>query len=156
MLRKAARLFSRPTVTVVASPRSRPLSTELQATTMADQMFVEAWRRVVPNIDPPKTPLSFMKPRPPVPPSIPSKLTVNFYLPYSSELSRKEVDMVIVPATTGQMVEAVPVDRIDSSLVQKGAMEFTQKLSSASTDYEKAEAQIGVDVYSALNSALLG
>ncbi|GAB2217018.1 hypothetical protein Droror1_Dr00000174 [Drosera rotundifolia] len=114
------------------------------------------------------------------------------------------VDMVIVPATTGQMgvlpghvgtiaelksgvlsvhngndvtkyfvsggftfihpnsvtdiiaVEAVPIDRIDSSLVQKGLAEFTQKLSSASTDYEKAEAQIGVDVYSALNSALTG
>lgn len=143
-----------------------------------------------------------MKPRPPTPSSIPSKLTVNFVLPYASELSTKEVDMVIIPATTGQMgvlpghvatitelkpgvlsvhegnevtkyfissgfafihansfadiiaVEAVPIDRIDPSLVQKGIAEFTQKLSSASTDLEKAEAQIGVDVHSALNSAL--
>ena len=165
---------------------------------------MEAWKKVAPNIEPPKTPLSFMKPRPPTPSSIPSKLTVNFVLPYASELSSKEVDMVIIPATTGQMgvlpghvatiselkpgvlsvhegtevtkyfissgfafihansfadiiaVEAVPIDRIDPSLVQKGLAEFTQKLSSASTDAEKAEAQVGVDVHSALNSALTG
>lgn len=53
-------------------------------------------------------------------------------------------------------VEAVPLDHIDQSLVQKGLAEFTQKLSSASTDLEKAEAQIGVDVHSALNAALTG
>lgn len=115
-----------------------------------------------------------------------------------------QVDMVIVPATTGQMgvlpghvatiaelkpgvlsvhegnevkkyflssgfafihansvadimaVEATPLDQIDPSLVQKGLTEFTQKLNSASTDVEKAEAQIGVDVHSALNAALTG
>lgn len=53
-------------------------------------------------------------------------------------------------------VEAVPIDRIDANLVQKGLAEFTQKVNSASTDLEKAEAQIGVDVHSALNSALTG
>lgn len=53
-------------------------------------------------------------------------------------------------------VEAVPIDQIDASLVQKGLAEFTQKLSSATTDLEKAEAQIGVDVHSALNSAITG
>lgn len=115
-----------------------------------------------------------------------------------------QVDMVIVPATTGQMgilpghvatiaelkpgvvsvhegndvkkyfvssgfafvhsnsiadimaIEAVPVEQIDPSAVQKGLSEFTQKLNSASTDLQKAEAQIGVDVFSALNSALTG
>jgi F-type H+-transporting ATPase subunit delta len=115
-----------------------------------------------------------------------------------------QVDMVIVPATTGQMgvlpghvstiaelkpgllsvhegsdvtkyfvssgfafihansvadivaVEAVPLDNIDLNLVQKGLADFTQKLSSASTDLEKAEAQIAVDVHSALNAALTG
>lgn len=113
-----------------------------------------------------------------------------------------QVDMVIVPATTGQMgvlpghvatiaelkpgvlsvhdgndvtkyfvssgfafvhansvtdvvaVEAVPIDRIDPSLVQKGLAEFTLKLSSATTDLERAEAQVGVDVHSALNAAI--
>ncbi|RRT39546.1 hypothetical protein B296_00051051 [Ensete ventricosum] len=253
--------------------RRRPFSTDLPAAPTEDAAFVEAWRKVAPNIDPPKTPLAFMKPRPPTPSSIPSKLTVNFVLPYQSEIANKEVrssdkllelsslrnlcydqgwacpthaawhilgcmvlilstllsieladagvfrvcirltyptnaghwvDMVIVPATTGQMgvlpghvatiaelkpgvlsvhegnevtkyfvssgfafihansvtdivaVEAVPVDRIDPSLVQKGLADFTQKLNSASTDLEKAEAQIGVDVHSALNAALSG
>lgn len=53
-------------------------------------------------------------------------------------------------------IEAVPIEQIDPSLVQKGLAEFTQKLNSATTDLEKAEAQIGVDVHSALNSALTG
>ncbi|KAE8666968.1 ATP synthase subunit delta' [Hibiscus syriacus] len=53
-------------------------------------------------------------------------------------------------------VEAAPLDRIDANLVQKGLVEFTQKLSSATTELEKAEAQIGIDVHSALNSALTG
>ncbi|EAZ39886.1 hypothetical protein OsJ_24324 [Oryza sativa Japonica Group] len=114
------------------------------------------------------------------------------------------VDMVIVPATTGQMgvlpghvstiaelkpgvlsvhegnditkyfvssgfafvhansiadivaVEAVPLDQIDPAAVQQGLAEFNAKLGSASTELEKAEAQIGVDVHSALNAALAG
>lgn len=53
-------------------------------------------------------------------------------------------------------IEAIPIDQIDPSLVQKGLAEFTQKLSSATTDLEKAEAQIGVDVHSSLNFALTG
>ncbi|WOH09281.1 hypothetical protein DCAR_0728737 [Daucus carota subsp. sativus] len=199
MLRTAARrIISRSSVCC------RRFSSDLEANAPADAAFIEAWKKIVPNIDPPKTPLAFIKPRPPNPSSIPSKLTVNFVLPYSSELASKEVDMVIVPATTGQMgilpghvptitelkpglmsvhegndvkkyfissgfafvhgnsyadilaVEAVPLDQIDSNQVQKGLAEFTQKLSSASTDLEKAEAQIGVDVHSALNSALSG
>ncbi|KAG2637105.1 hypothetical protein PVAP13_2NG500000 [Panicum virgatum] len=167
-----------------------------------DSTFVEAWKKVAPNLEPPKTPISLMQPRPPTPATIPTKLTVNFVLPYKSEIANKEVDMVIVPATTGQMgvlpghvatiaelkpgvlsvhegndvtkyfvssgfafvhansiadivaVEAVPVDQIDPALVQKGLADFTAKLGSASTDLEKAEAQIGVDVHSALNAAL--
>ncbi|KAG0460618.1 hypothetical protein HPP92_020915 [Vanilla planifolia] len=216
----------------VRSPASRfasqDFSTSVPATATVDSTFVDAWKKVAPNIDPPKTPLAFMKPRPPIPSTIPSKLTVNFVLPYQSEISNKgnfganscqmrqsrtswdgllkslKVDMVIIPATTGQMgvlpghvatiaelkpgilsvhegsevtkyfvssgfafihansfadivaVEAVPLDRIDPGLVQKGLADFTQKLSSAVTDLEKAEAQIGVDVHSALNAALTG
>ncbi|XP_078440031.1 ATPase, F1 complex, delta/epsilon subunit [Wolffia australiana] len=182
----------------------RSLSTGLPSAAATDEAFVEAWKKVAPNIEPPKTPLSFMKPRPATPPSIPGKLTVNFVLPYQSELTNKEVDMVIVPATSGQMgvlpghvatiaelkpgvlsvhdgsdvtkyfvsggfafvhansvtdivaVEAVPVGQIDPALVQKGLADFTQKLVSASTDLEKAEAQIGIDVHSALNAAVTG
>jgi F-type H+-transporting ATPase subunit delta len=180
------------------------LSTDVPAVATEESTFVEAWSKVAPSIDPPKTPLAFMKPRPPTPSSIPTKLTVNFVLPHKSEISNKEVDMVIVPATTGQMgvlpghvstiaelkpgllsvhegsdvtkyfvssgfafvhansvadivaVEAVPLDNIDLNLVQKGLADFTQKVSSASTDLEKAEAQIGLDVHSALNAALTG
>ncbi|XP_049409327.1 ATP synthase subunit delta', mitochondrial-like [Solanum stenotomum] len=182
----------------------RPFSTDLPAEASKDSNFVEAWRKAIPTVEPPSTPSAFMAIRPATPSSIPSKLTVNFVLPYSSELSGKEVDMVIIPATTGQMgvlpghvatiaelkpgilsvhegndvskyfvsggfayvhansfadiiaVEAVPLDRIDPNLVQKGLTDFTQKLSTASTDVEKAEAQIGVDVHSALNAALTG
>ncbi|KAK1285259.1 hypothetical protein QJS10_CPB20g01328 [Acorus calamus] len=172
------------------------------ASVAVDTDFEETWKKMIPNLEPPKTPLSFMQARPPTPSSIPSKLTVNFVLPYKSELTAKEVDMVIIPATTGQMgvlpghvatiaelkpgilsvhdgndvskyfvssgfafvhansvadvvaVEAVPVEHIDPDLVQKGLAEFQQKLNSASTDLAKAEAQIGIDVHSALNSAL--
>ncbi|KAK5811056.1 ATP synthase subunit delta', mitochondrial [Gossypium arboreum] len=200
MLRRALGLLPRP----IAAARARSFSTDLPAAHTADATFMEAWNKVMPNMDPPKTPLSFMHPRPPTPSSIPPKLTVNFVLPYASELSTKEVDMVIVPATTGQMgvlpghvatiaelkpgvlsvhegsettkyfvssgfvfihansfadiiaVEAVPLDQIDANLVQKGLADFTQKLSSATTELEKAEAQIGIDVHSALNSALTG
>ncbi|TYH57171.1 hypothetical protein ES332_D08G071100v1 [Gossypium tomentosum] len=200
MLRRALGLLPRP----IAAARARSFSTDLPAAHTADATFMEAWNKVMPNMDPPKTPLSFMHPRPPTPSSIPPKLTVNFVLPYASELSTKEVDMVIVTATTGQMgflpghvatiaelkpgvlsvhegsettkyfvssgfvfihansfadiiaVEAVPLDRIDANLVQKGLADFTQKLSSATTELEKAEAQIGIDVHSALNSALTG
>lgn len=203
MYRQASRLLAR---TLVADGRrGRPFSTDLPAASTAeDTTFIQAWKKVAPNIDPPKTPSAFMKPRPPTPSTIPSKLTVNFVLPYQSEISSKEVDMVIIPATTGQMgvlpghvatiaelkpgllsvhegndvtkyfvssgfafihansfadivaVEAVPLDRIDPSLVQKGLADFNQKLSTASTDLEKAEAQIGVEVHSALNAALSG
>ncbi|KAJ6845600.1 ATP synthase subunit delta', mitochondrial-like [Iris pallida] len=201
MYRHAARFLSRAGV---GAGRVRRFSTDIAAAPAEDSAFVEAWKKVSPNVESPKTPLSFMKPRPPTPASIPAKLTVNFVLPYQSEISSKEVDMVIVPATTGQMgvlpghvatiaelkpgvlsvhegsdvtkyfvssgfafihansfadivaVEAVPIDQIDVSLVQKGLADFTQKLNSASTDLEKAEAQIGVDVHSALNAALTG
>ncbi|CAN6579614.1 unnamed protein product [Malus baccata var. baccata] len=200
MFRQASRLLGRSS----QPPRVRAMCTEVLANSNKDSAFVEAWKKVSPTMEPPHTPSTYMEPRPPTPSSLPSKLTVNFVLPYSSQLSGKEVDMVMVPATTGQMgvlpghvptiaelkpgvlsvhegsdvtkyfvssgfafihansvadivaVEAVPIDQIDASLVQKGLAEFTQKLSSATTDLEKAEAQIGVDVHSALNSAITG
>ncbi|KAB2632326.1 ATP synthase subunit delta' [Pyrus ussuriensis x Pyrus communis] len=200
MFRQASRLLGRSS----RLPRVRAMCTEVPANSNKDSAFVEAWKKVSSTMEPPQTPSTYMEPRPPTPSSLPSKLTVNFVLPYSSQLSGKEVDMVMVPATTGQMgvlpghvptiaelkpgvlsvhegsdvtkyfvssgfafihansvadivaVEAVPIDQIDASLVQKGLAEFTQKLSSSTTDLEKAEAQIGVDVHSALNSAITG
>lgn len=201
MYRAAPRLLAQA---ASAATRTRRFSTDLPAAAAVDEKFVETWKKVIPNIEPPKTPSAFMQPRPPTPSSIPSKLTVNFVLPYASELSNKEVDMVIIPATSGQMgvlpghmasiaelkpgllsvhegnsvskyfvssgfafihansvtdiiaVEAVPIDRIDPSLVQQGLAEFNQKLNTASTDLEKAEAQIGITLHTALNLALTG
>uniref|UniRef100_A0A7N0V7N6 ATP synthase F1 complex delta/epsilon subunit N-terminal domain-containing protein n=1 Tax=Kalanchoe fedtschenkoi TaxID=63787 RepID=A0A7N0V7N6_KALFE len=194
----AARLVSRST-------KARPFSTDLPAAPSGDAAsFIEGWKKVIPNIEPPKTPSAFMKPRPATPATVPSKLTVNFVLPYASELSGKEVDMVMVPSTTGIFgvlpghvptiaelkpgllsvhegndvkkyfvssgfvfvhansiadiiaVEAVPVEQIDPNLVQKGLAEFTQKVSSASTDLEKAEAQIGLEMHTAMSNVLAG
>lgn len=51
-------------------------------------------------------------------------------------------------------VEAVTLEQIDPASVQKGLAEFTQKLSTASIDAEKAKAQIALDVLTALDSSL--
>ncbi|KMZ64418.1 ATP synthase epsilon chain [Zostera marina] len=201
----AARLLRPSSASLLRNCASiRWFSAEPVVEANVDEAFVESWKKVAPNLDPPKTPLSFMEPRPPTPSAIPGKLTVNFVLPYRSEIANKEVDMVIIPATNGQMgvlpghvttiaelkpgllsvhqdtevtkyfvsggfafihansvtdivaVEAVPIDQIDLELVQKGMAESTQKLNAATTDLEKAEAQIGVDVHNALNVVITG
>ncbi|KAM1607088.1 hypothetical protein ACFX15_027345 [Malus domestica] len=87
MFRRATTLLTRSTIPL----RARPFSTDVAESVPADSTFTDAWKKVVPHIDPPKTPLTFMKPRPATPSSIPTKLTVNFVLPYASELSAKEV-----------------------------------------------------------------
>jgi F-type H+-transporting ATPase subunit delta len=97
MLRHAARrLVSR----AVAPPTARrALATaEVPAEAVEDSTFVEAWKKVAPNIEPPATPLSLMQPRPPTPATIPTKLTVNFVLPYKSEIANKEVYPSAAPA----------------------------------------------------------
>jgi len=90
MFKQASRLLSR-SVAAASSKlvTTRAFSTELPST--LDSTFVEAWKKVAPNMDPPQTPSAFMKPRPSTPSSIPTKLTVNFVLPYTSELTGKEV-----------------------------------------------------------------
>jgi F-type H+-transporting ATPase subunit delta len=94
MLRQASRLLTRSIATTQQPIRvmgARPMSTNLPDTPVQDSAFIESWKKVSPNIDPPKTPSAFMKPRPPTPSTIPSKITVNFVLPYASELTSKEV-----------------------------------------------------------------
>ncbi|KAJ7530570.1 hypothetical protein O6H91_14G008600 [Diphasiastrum complanatum] len=51
-------------------------------------------------------------------------------------------------------IEAVPLDRFDPEEVKKGLTDCTQKLNAATTDLERAQAQIGIEVHSALASAL--
>ncbi|CAI5963329.1 unnamed protein product [Closterium sp. NIES-64] len=164
--------------------------------------LAEAYKRVAPQLDVPSTPLTYLKERPAVSAAIPEKLTLNLSLPHAMPYSAKEVDSVIIPATSGQMgvlpghvasiaelkpglltviegttetklfvssgfafvhpnsvldvaaVDAVPLDQIDGEEVKKGLAAAHAKVASASTDLEKAEAQISVDVHSALSAAL--
>lgn len=90
MFKQASRLLSRSvTAASSKSATSRSFSSEVPST--LDSTFIESWKKVAPNMDPPQTPSSFMKPRPSTPSTLPTKLTVNFVLPYTSELSGKEV-----------------------------------------------------------------
>ncbi|KAL6772071.1 ATP16 [Auxenochlorella protothecoides x Auxenochlorella symbiontica] len=139
--------------------------------------------------------------------SVPDKLKFNFYIPSAAINQGSSVDLVLLPATTGDFgvmpghvptvaelrpgvvsvhneldkdvtkyfvsggfafihadsttdvcaVEAVPLSDIDSDAVRAGLAEYTGKLASLQgkgDDYELAAAQAGVEVYSALNSAL--
>ena len=51
-------------------------------------------------------------------------------------------------------VEAVPVEHLDGDAVRKGLAEHQSKFASAKDDYEKAQAQIGIDVCGAMVAAL--
>jgi len=84
-------MLRRATSALLSGVSRRRFSTDVPATPSVDSSFVEAWKKVSPNLDPPKTPLSFMKERPQTPSTLPTKLTVNFVLPYASQLSAKEV-----------------------------------------------------------------
>lgn len=137
----------------------------------------------------------------------PEKLTFNFYLPHAVLGTSQKVDLVLLPATTGDFgvmpghvptvaqlrpgvvtvhkeldkevekyfvssgfafvhsdssadvcaVEAVKLDDLDPEAVKAGLAEYNAKLGSLqgkADDYELAAAQIGVEVYSSMNSAL--
>lgn len=137
----------------------------------------------------------------------PEKLTFNFYLPHAVIGSKQKVDLVLLPATTGDFgvmpghvptvaqlrpgvitihkeldkdiekyfvssgfafvhpdssadvcaVEAVKLEDLDPEAVRAGLAEYNAKLGSLqgkADDYEIAAAQIGVEVYSSMNSAL--
>lgn len=91
MLRQGQRLLQSR-----ASAAMRLFSTDLQSeTVIGDSTFIDSWKKTIPNIDPPKTPSSYMKARPPTPSTIPSKLTVNLVLPYSSVLAGKQVSCLL-------------------------------------------------------------
>eukprot|EP00177_Eucheuma_denticulatum_P001525 GFKZ01002733.1.p1 GENE.GFKZ01002733.1~~GFKZ01002733.1.p1 ORF type:complete len:168 (+),score=34.11 GFKZ01002733.1:152-655(+) len=130
-----------------------------------------------------------------------TKLKLNFFLPHDAIKSNVEVDMVIVPASSGLMgilpshaptvaqlrsgvvevhdgtekesyfvssgfafvhkdrtdvcaVEAVKLEDLDPDAVAKGLSESEAAVSAAKDDMERAEAQIGVDVYMAMQGAL--
>lgn len=173
--------------------------------------FLEKFKQVAPSVmEPPKFPSDYAKSKlsdfDPAAPT-PSKVTFNFYLPHQIIHKAAQVDLVLVPATTGDFgvmpghvptvaqlrpgvvtvhkeldkeieryfvssgfafihpdsstdicaVEAVLVDDLDPSAVSAGLNDYSTKLASAQAkgdDYETAAAQIGVDVFSAMNSAV--
>ena len=51
-------------------------------------------------------------------------------------------------------VEAVPVEHLDETVVRKMLSEHTAKFQAAKDDYEKATHQIGIDVTTAMVSAI--
>jgi F-type H+-transporting ATPase subunit delta len=171
--------------------------------------FLKKWLEVAPStLDPPSFAADFSAKKEPVPEGapVPSKLTFNFYLPHDKPYTSAEVDMVLVPAVTGDFgvmpghvptsaqlrpgvltvqedeqtskkffvssgfafvhadstaevcaIEAFPVEDLDQKTVEAGLADYTAKLANATgsgDDYEAAAAQIGVEVYSAMNSAI--
>jgi hypothetical protein len=55
------------------------------------EQFKQDWKKVAPNYDLPHFPSNFMVARPPVPSTIPAKLTLNFVLPHMFEMQAKPV-----------------------------------------------------------------
>lgn len=138
--------------------------------------------------------------------AIPAKLQFNFFVPHETISKAQEVDLVLIPAVTGDFgampghvptvaqmrpgvvtvhkeldkdvkkyfvsggfafihpdssadicaVEAVDLGELDADAVRAGLADYTAKLAAATgkDDYEAAAAQVGVEVYSAMNSAL--
>jgi len=173
------------------------------------EAFLKKWSEVAPStLEPPSFASDFMTKKEPLPEgsAVPEKLTFNFYLPHEKPYSSAEVDMVLVPAVTGDFgvmpghvptaaqlrpgvltvqeeegttkkffvssgfafvhadstadvcaIEAFPVEDLDATTVEAGLADYTAKLASATgsgDDYEAAAAQIGVEVYSAMNAAI--
>ena len=84
-------------------------------------------------------------PRPPTPPGTPR---MQFFV--SSGFAFIHADST----TDICAVEAVPVEQLDGEAVKKGLADYQAKLQNAKDDYEKASAQIGIEVCGAMNSAL--
>ena len=53
-------------------------------------------------------------------------------------------------------VEAIPLEQLDDEAVKKALADYQAKLVNAKDDYEKASAQIGIEVTQAMESAVSG
>ena len=53
-------------------------------------------------------------------------------------------------------MEAVPLEQLDHEAVKQGLADYQSKLVNAKDDYDKAAAQVGIEVCSAMNAALGG
>lgn len=160
------------------------------------------------TLAPPAFPSDFLpKETPSEQAGVPDKLQFNFFMPHDVVCQNEKVDLVLMPAVTGDFgvmpghvptlaqlrpgvvtihkeldkdvqkyfvsggfafvhpdstadvcaVEAVPLSELDGDAVRAGLQEYTAKLAAVQSkgdDYEIAAAQVGVEVYSALNAAI--
>lgn len=209
MFRQGARLMLNRAAGVSRSFQTSALVAE-EATSAkhATSVFSKKWTEInPPQLDVPVFSPEYLQAEAAVPEvgtPTPSKLNFNFYMPHAIELKDEEVEMVLVPATSGDFgilpghvptvaqlrpgvisihkdgdkdvkkyfvssgfafihanssaevcaVEAVPLEQLDHSIVKQSLADYTSKLISAKDDYEKAQAQIGIEVASAMNAAL--
>lgn len=176
------------------------------------QAFLEAFGSHGGNLDPPQFPSNFVEKvdeeeKDKAAAGVPDKLKFNFFMPHDTVCKNEKVDLVLMPAVTGDFgvmpghvptvaqlrpgvvtihkeldkevekyfvsggfafvhqdstadicaVEAVSLSDLDEESVRAGLQEYTAKLAAVQAkgdDYEIAAAQVGVEVYSAMNAAL--
>lgn len=183
-----------------------------QTTEESKEEFLKRFAPHAGNLNPPEFPSNFLpkaaEAEGAAPATgLPDKLQFNFFVPHETVCQNEKVDLVLMPATTGDFgvmpghvptvaqlrpgvvtvhkeldksvekyfvsggfafvhpdstadicaVEAVKVSDLDAEAVRAGLQEYTTKLAALQgkgDDYEAAAAQVGVEVYSAMNAAL--
>ena len=171
------------------------------------QEFVKKFEPLGGTLAPPEFPSNYVASDGTAEEGTPDKLKFNFFMPHDTVYRGEQVDLVLMPAITGDFgvmpghvptvaelrpglvtvhkeldktvekyfvsggfafvhedstadvcaVEAVPLDDLDPEAIKAGLAEYTSKLASVQAkgdDYEIAAAQIGVEVYSAMNAAV--
>lgn len=207
MLRQAARSLWR----TGASRSICSSSTVLEQTTEASkEEFLKRFAVHQGMLNPPEFPSNYLAVKPVVEgAAVPDKLTFNFFVPHETMCQNEKVDLVLVPAVSGDFgvmpghvptvaqlrpgvvtvhrelekdvqkyfvsggfafvhpdssadicaVESVALADLDADAVRAGLAEYTAKLAALQgkgDDYEVAAAQVGVEVYSAMNAAIGG
>ena len=170
------------------------------------QEFLKKFEPIGGTLSPPEFPSNFIKSEASQE-GTPDKLKFNFFMPHDTVYRGEQVDLVLMPAVTGDFgvmpghvptvaelrpglvtvhkeldktvekyfvsggfafvhedstadvcaVEAVPLDDLDPEGIKAGLAEYVSKLASVQAkgdDYEIAAAQVGVEVYSAMNAAV--
>jgi F-type H+-transporting ATPase subunit delta len=172
------------------------------------QEFLKKFEPIGGTLAPPEFPSNFVKSSGEASQErTPDKLKFNFFMPHDTVYRGEQVDLVLMPAVTGDFgvmpghvptvaelrpglvtihkemdktvekyfvsggfafvhddstadvcaVEAVPLEDLDPEAIKAGLADYTSKLASVQAkgdDYEIAAAQVGVEVYSAMNAAV--
>ncbi|KAL4449405.1 hypothetical protein ABPG77_007049 [Micractinium sp. CCAP 211/92] len=215
MLSRAARSLWRSGASrSICSSSARLQEATPSSTEQSKEEFLNRFAPHAGTLNPPEFPSNYL-PKAAAPAegaaaaAIPEKLQFNFFVPHETVCQSEKVDLVLMPATTGDFgvmpghvptvaqlrpgvvtvhkeldkdvtkyfvsggfafvhpdstadicaVEAVKVTDLDADAVRAGLQEYTNKLAAVQgkgDDYEVAAAQIGVEVYSAMNAAIGG